>query len=504
MTSAALSLRGVSKSFGDQRALRDVSFDIAEGEIHALVGENGSGKSTLIKVLSGFHEPDAGSEVFVSDHPLQFSNAADSRRRGLRFVHQDLGLIEQFSAIENFGLTSGFHSKLWGIDWAPLTKIAGECLARVGVGLDLNAPVSTLTAVERTALAIARTLDDSDLGTPQLLVLDEPTAALPTEDVQRLFQIVREVAAHGVAVMYVSHRLDEVTGLCTSITALRDGQVVGSGPTSGFDRRSLAELIVGSEVAEDEERRPAPTGQVPLVSVRGLTTTTLRPLDLDIAAGEIVGVVGLDGSGRETLARGFYGDAAGRAVKISVAGVGLATLSPRAAIEAGIGLVLANREPGAAVRSMSVRENLTLAGLGSYVRSGVIDRKLEQERAWKLVGELDIRPRDLERDYATLSGGNRQKVIFGKWLSLAPKLLVLDDPTSGVDIGARRAMYGEIHRTAAEGTAVLVASSDLEDIARLCDRVLVIVDGVVSRVLTGDKITESIMADAMSPGTLEA
>jgi ribose transport system ATP-binding protein len=499
VSNIALTLRNVSKTFGDQRALRDVSFDIAEGEIHALVGENGSGKSTLIKVLSGFHQPDPGSEVLVGDRSLQFSSTEDSRRLGLRFVHQDLGLIEEFSAIENFGLTSGFNTKLLGINWEPLKVIATECLARVGVQFDLNEPVSTLTAVERTALAIARTLDDSELGRPKLLVLDEPTAALPTDDVERLFQIVREVAAQGVAVMYVSHRLDEVTELCTNITALRDGEMVGTGLTSSFDRRSLAELIVGSEVAEDDDRRPAPVGQTPMIIVRGLTTTTLLPFDLDMSAGEIVGIVGLDGSGRETLAKGFYGDANGSAERITVGERSLAELSPRASIAAGIGLVLANREPGAAIRSMSIKENLTLASLGSFVSNGVINDTKEHARAGQLLEELDIRPRDLERDYATLSGGNRQKVIFGKWLSLGPQLLILDDPTSGVDVGARRAMYGEIHRVAAEGTTVLVASSDLEDIVRLCDRVLVLVNGTVSAVLTGADITESKMAEAISP-----
>lgn len=501
MTNVALTLRNVSKTFGDQRALRDVTFDIAEGEIHALVGENGSGKSTLIKIISGFHEPDPGSEVFVDGQSLHFSNTDNSRKLGLRFVHQDLGLIEQFSAIENFGLTSGFNSKLLGINWEPLKKIANQCLARVGVKIDLNAPVSTLTAVERTALAIARTLDDSDLGTPKLLVLDEPTAALPTDDVERLFEIVREVASQGVGVMYVSHRLDEVTELCTNITAIRDGQVVGSGLTSSFDRKSLAELIVGSEVAEDDERRPAPTGKTPLVQVRGLETTTLLPLNLDLAPGEIVGIVGLDGSGRESVARGFYGAAGSRIDKLSVGKVSLTELSPLISIEAGIGLVLANREPGAAIRGMTIKENLTLACLSTFVKNGVIDGKQEDARAAELMTQLDIRPRALERDYATLSGGNRQKVIFGKWLSLEPKLLILDDPTSGVDVGARRAMYGEIHRVAAEGTAVLVSSSDLEDIARLCDRVLVLLNGEVSAVLTGAEITESRMAEAISPHT---
>lgn len=499
MTGSAVSLKSVSKTFGDQRALRDVSFDIAKGEIHALVGENGSGKSTLIKVLSGFHEPDPGSEVFVGDTVLPFSDTEASRKLGLRFVHQDLGLIEQFSVIENFGLTSGFNTGIFGIDWEPLSEIAHACLARVGVTLDLHAQVSTLTAVERTALAIARTLDDSDLGTPKLLVLDEPTAALPTEDAERLFGIVREVASHGVGIMYVSHRLDEVMELCGNVTAIRDGAVVGSGETWEFDRASLAELIVGSQVAEDDARVAPKTGLPPIVQVRGLTTTTLAPLDFDIAPGEIVGVVGLDGSGRETVAHGLYGDAEGRADYVDVAGTRITALSPEASMRAGIGLVLANREKGAAIGGMSIRENLTLVRLVENDRDYLIDRAEEKVQAERLMTELDIRPFDADRDYATLSGGNKQKVIFGKWLLLQPNFLVLDDPTSGVDVGARRGMYGVIQEAAAAGAAVLVASSDVEDIARLCHRVLVLIDGKVSQVLLGDEITESRLAEAVSP-----
>ena len=499
MASVAVSLHNVSKTFGEQRALVDVSFDINEGEIHALVGENGSGKSTLIKVLSGFHAPDPGSAVAVAGAPLQFADTESSRQLGLRFVHQDLGLIEEFSVLENFGLTSGFHSGVLGIDWGPLAAIAQACLARVGVSLDLDAQVSSLTAVERTALAIARTLDDSELGPPKLLVLDEPTAALPTEDAERLFGIVREVAAQGVAIMYVSHRLDEVMELCSRITALRDGVIVGSGRTSEFDRRSLAELIVGAAVAEDDTRVPPDPGLEPVVRIHGLTTSTLAPLYVEILPGEIVGVVGLDGSGRENLARGLVGDAGGAADLFEVAGTAVTSLSPAAAIQAGVGLVLANREAGAAVPGMSIRENLSLVSVSSGRASGIIDRGREAAAAQHMMTELDIRPFDMERDYATLSGGNKQKVIFGKWVGVDPVFLVLDDPTSGVDVGARRAMYGEIQRVAQQGTAVLVASSDVEDIARLCHRALVLIDGVVTRVLVGADITEGELAAAITP-----
>lgn len=499
MTDVALALRGVSKTFGDARALQDVSLTIAAGEVHALVGENGSGKSTLIKILSGFHHPDHGGEVFVAGSPLKLGSPEDSRHSGLRFVHQDLGLIEAFSAIENFGLTSGFPRGTFGIDWAPLRKIATESLARVGVTIDLDAPVSTLSAVERTALAVARCLDDSELGPARLLVLDEPTAALPVDDVERLFEIVREVAARGVAVMYVSHRLDEVTQLCTGITALRDGRVVASTTTAGLDRAGLAALIVGEEIAADDERRPAPTGQPARVSISGLSSTTLRQFDVELAPGEIVGVAGLDGSGRETVASALYGDANGRAETVVIDGEQLESLTPAAAIRAGIALVLANREPGAAVRGMSIAENLTMGDIDGLTRFGVINKAAEKQRVDLWMERLDIRPRVPNRDYAALSGGNRQKVIFGKWLNVEPRLLVMDDPTSGVDIGARKAMYEQVRDVAATGTPVLVASSDLEDLTRLCDRVLVLVDGQVSEQLHGSEISEHRLIVAMSP-----
>ncbi|WP_166867835.1 sugar ABC transporter ATP-binding protein [Salinibacterium sp. ZJ70] len=499
MNQVVLALRGASKTFGSNRALSQVDMDVRRGEVHALVGENGSGKSTLIKILSGYHSPDPGAVVEIDGVPLRLGNPEHSRRAGLRFVHQDLGLIDEFTALENFGVTGGFPTKWSGIDWGRLRGIAEDLLARVGTRVDLDTPVGELTAVERSAVAIARCLDDSERGEAKVLVLDEPTAALPVDDVSRLFDIVREVADRGVAVMYVSHRLDEVMELSQRITVLRDGQRMAAVDTESIDRGKLAELIVGSVVSADDivDRAVDPTDIA--VSVKGYSTTTLRPVDFAVARGEIVGVAGLDGSGRETFARGFVGDAGGRADSLVLAGEAVPTvLSPRAAAENGVALVLANRDEGAAVRGLSIAENITLADLGAVSSRGFVSRKREATKVDKWIEALEIRPAEPERDYGTLSGGNRQKVVFAKWLNVEPRLLVLDDPTSGVDVGARRAMYGQVRDVAVTGVPVVVVSSDLEDLVRLCDRVLVLAGGRIVAELTGEEISEYRMTVEMS------
>lgn len=498
MSGVVLALRGISKTFGGQRALADVDIEIREGEVHALVGENGSGKSTLIKILSGYHQPDPGGTIEVDGDPLRPGSPEESRRAGLRFVHQDLGLIDKFSALENFGVTSGFPRRWWGIDWASLRHTATGLLERVGIRIDLDRPVGELTAVERTGLAIARSLDDTQLGAARLLVLDEPTAALPVDDVDRLFEIVRDVAARGVTVIYVSHRLDEVMQLSDRITVLRDGRVMTTTDTAGLNRDALVSLIVGSDLAADDPVERHPGGGDMAVRARGYATTTVQGVDFTVGRGEILGIAGLDGSGRETFARGLVGDARGSVESLEVGGAFVSRLRPREAASAGIALVLANRDEGAAVRGMSISENITLAGLRAVTTAGFIVAARERTRVARWIEALEIRPAQPRRDYATLSGGNRQKVIFAKWLNIEPRLLVLDDPTSGVDVGARRAMYVQIREVTAGGIPVIVASSDLEDLIRLCDRVLVLVGGRVAAELSGDAITEHRITIEMS------
>jgi len=488
----------LSKTFPGQRALKDVSFEIGRDEIHALVGENGCGKSTLIKCLSGFHEPDPGSRIVIDGEEFQHGSAADARRRGLRFVHQDLGLIGELSAAENVGLASGFAGGTPArIDWREQRRHTRRLLERIGVEFDVDLPVAQLRPVERSALAIARAIDDTH-GDISLLVLDEPSAALPPAECEALFRVVREVVAKGVSVLYVSHRLDEILNLASRVTVLRDGEYQGTFDAAGLDRGRLAELIVGQQVEASAPVPSAPSGQPPLLSVRGLRCDPLAGVDFEVRPGEVLGVAGLSGSGREVLAAAVCG-AVPAQMELTVAGVEhRGPMDPLTAQRVGLALVLPNRHPDAAIPNFTVGENITLGRLSEFSVGGRVDKRREREAVMEWIRRLDVRPPDPNRLYGLLSGGNQQKVLLAKWFGIDPKVIFMDDPTSGVDIGARHAIYDVIRDYARTGAGFVVCSSDMEDFVGVCDRVIALVEGRVAAELTRESVRESELLRAIS------
>ncbi|MDW5592804.1 sugar ABC transporter ATP-binding protein [Conexibacter stalactiti] len=496
-TETLIAIEGVGKTFPGQRALADVSFEIERGEIHALVGENGSGKSTLIKILAGFHEPDPGSRIAVAGEELKALAPADVRRLGLRFVHQDLGLVAELSAAENVGLASGFAKRGPKVDWAGQCRRADALLARIGVEVDVELPVAELRAVERSAIAIARALDELH-GEIRLLVLDEPTAALPPAEVDALFRVLREVLEQGVSILYVSHRLEEILGLADRVTVLRDGRCKGTFPIAGMDRARLAELIVGEEVEADAAQRPPSCAtEERALTVRGMRGAVLDGVGFELRRGEVLGIAGLSGSGREELAAVLTGAAPGQIELVDGDGRTWSGMTPKRAKQLGLALVLANRHPDAAIGQFSIRENVSLAQLPSYVRGGRVRGAQERGAVERWIADLDIRPDDPDRLYSYLSGGNKQKVILAKWLNTSPRVFVMDDPTSGVDIGARHGIYGLVREQAATGAGFVVCSSDLEDFVGVCDRVLALVGGRVAAELSGAEITENRLLQAI-------
>ncbi len=500
MSDVRLRLSGVSKTFPAQRALSEVDLEVRAGEVHALVGENGSGKSTLIKVLSGFHRPDPGSRIEVDGVGLDPGNPAGSLAAGLRFVHQDLGLVDELGAAENVGLTAGFAGKLGRIAWRAHRERVRELIGRVGITVDIDKPAGKLAAVERSAVAIARALDDTH-GAPKVLVLDEPTAALPPAEVDRLMQVITELRDRGVSIIYVSHRLGEVLGIADRLTALRDGQSLGTFDAAGMDEASLAELIVGrpvSEIGRRQQLRAVPDAAEPVLAVRALRTDLLRRVDLSVRPGEVLGVAGIAGSGREDLAPALGGALAADLELTLGATTSTGALSVRQARRRGIALVLPNSHPAAAVREQSVAENIGLARPDAVARRGWIARHREREVAREWIQRLDVAPNDPDRPYGLLSGGNKQKVALARGLIGTPRVLVLDEPTSGVDIGARQSIYRLVRELAVAGTPSIVCSADLDDLVGMADRVLVLVDGVVADELVGDAVTEAGLLAAMA------
>ena len=494
----AVHCRSLGVSFGAVRALHDVSLDLAAGRIHALVGQNGSGKSTLVKILAGVHDSDGGS-IAMDGEEFDPRRPGEARLRGLRFVHQDLGLVDSLDVVENLALGRGYDVRFpRRISWRHERRQAHAALTDLGYDLDVRSLVGSLRASERTGIAIARALDGWE-SAARLLVLDEPTASLPEAEVARLFDVVRTIRARGVGVIYVSHHLDEVLAIADRVTILRDGARVGTFAAEDLDHDRMVELIVGRGAAGSGEqsvspaRDPAspgaPSEYEPSLIVEDLSGVVLRGVSLRVGAGEIVGVAGLTGSGREELGPALFG-AAGRSGSVSVAGRVVPADRPDLAIEAGLGFVPADRKSVGLVASMVVRENVTLADLRPYVRGGLLRHRAERSDVDTWLGVLDVRPRDQTLGTMRLSGGNQQKVLLARWLRIRPRMLVLDEPTQGVDVGAKAEIHRRIVAAAHDGAGVLVCSTDTAELVRVCDRVLVMQRGGIGAELVGRDISE--------------
>jgi ribose transport system ATP-binding protein len=472
----------ISKTFPGQRALDDVSITLNRGEICALVGENGSGKSTLIKILAGFYEADPGGTVTFGGHTISVDGrhgAGSEWRDHVRFIHQDLGLVESLGALDNLALGNGFETGFGGrIRWRRETARARELFDEFGLDFDLRAPVATLSGVERTMIAVARALRDFE-SSEGLLILDEPTAALPISEVEFLFAAVRRLAARGASVLFVSHRLEEVMQLADRVIALRDGRLVGDRPAAGLDHQALIGMIIGRSLEGLYPQDHPDSSQVRL-RARGLVGRRIDGIDLEVRAGEILGVGGLNSSGRDELADLLFGLGEVDAEEIVIDGETVDLHSPRAAMRHGVALVPSNRAKRGMIGLHSVRENVTLPALRPIVRAGLVNRRRERDEVLLWCGRVNLDPMLIERPLAQYSGGNQQKAVIAKWLRRVPNVLLLDEPTQGVDIGAKAAVYELIVEAAAAGAAVVVCSSDNEELAELSDRVIVLSDGRIS------------------------
>ena len=490
---AALTVTGMSKSFAGPRVLNDVSLSIEPGEIRALVGENGSGKSTLIKILAGFHLPDEGSAE-VDGQPLPLGDGASSETLGLRFVHQDLGLVNNLDAVDNMALGVGYPSFRGGIRWRQERKRARKALADLGYHFDVRRTVDRLAMSERTALAVARAMGPRQ-AQPKVLVLDEPTANLPAAEAERLFQLAKRVADSGVAVIFVSHHFDEVFGLAQSVTVLRDGQHVITRPVAGLTEDGLIELVIGRQLEQVHHDAKAAERKAIVLEVGGLGCGVLDHVDLAVHAGEIVGVAGITGSGRDEVARALFGGLE-RSGEVKINGVVVPPLRPDRAMAMGMGLVPAERHANAAFMASTLRENITVVRPGTHWRGGILRKSAERSDVAKWLERLDVRPRKPEFTMADLSGGNQQKVVLARWMRLEPKVLVLDEPTQGVDVGAKSDIHTLIDEAAAQGTAVLVASTDHEELVRLCHRVLVMRRGRIAEEISGGRMDHDVITAA--------
>ncbi|MGM0931767.1 MAG: sugar ABC transporter ATP-binding protein [Actinomycetota bacterium] len=502
MRAEALRFENVSKTFGDIRVLHDVTLGLEQGAVCCLLGHNGSGKSTFIKVLAGFHEADPGARVIedgIPAVPLTAETSAPWRNR-LKFIHQDLGLVDNLGVLDNLALGRGFSTGRFGrILWHVERARAVVYFNRLGLHLDLNQPVRDLSAVERTAVAVVRALLDLDEDRG-VLVLDEPTASLSAPEAEQLYDIVRRLTAGGVAVLLVTHRLSEVEALADHVVVLRDGRVVVDTAGRELSQSQLLEYITGEpmEYAEPIGSNTTIRADAPeVLRIAELCGSSLSEFHLTLHAGEIVGVAGLNGSGRDELAGLIFGVVESEGCRIEVNGQVLARNSPRASIRSGMALVPANRARYGLVRGHTVRENASLTQLSALSKRGLINPRRERSEAIRWMSAVDLPATYLEHHIEQLSGGSQQKVVLAKWLRREPQVLLLDEPTQGVDVAAKRSIHRRITRAAAEGAAVLMCSSDNEELAELASRVLVLRDGHVSAELQGDALTDKALTEAM-------
>ncbi|WP_020109985.1 sugar ABC transporter ATP-binding protein [Nocardia sp. 348MFTsu5.1] len=494
----ALDAQNVSKSFPGGLALACFSLQVKRGEVHALVGENGSGKSTFIKVLSGYHNPDPGAEIYIGGEHLETGSAHSTRDLGCRFVHQDVGLIETETVLDNLYLDVGFPTRFGTIRTRAARNRASEILAEVGLDIDPRVSVSTLTPAMKTGVAVARAIREDENRKATLLVLDEPTATLPDDEVQQLLKIVRHIASAGVGVIYVTHRLDEVFEIAQNITILRDGNIVDSVPCSDLNRKQLVNLLVGSEFDEahaETEAIRVTNGEV-VLQVRDLEASAVDDVSFDVAAGSIVGIAGITGSGREAILGSIYGANRRYGGEVDVAGKRLRPMRPDLATKAGVAYIPPDRRAGA-VLTLSAAENVSLSNLAPLWDNWRISPKRESAETTEWFDDLDVRPRGGEkRPLSTFSGGNQQKLIFAKWLRRNPVLFLLDEPTQGVDIAAKSSLHHQLIEAAAGGAAVVVSSSDVDELASLCHRVIVLKNGRITADLSGPQITVPAISHA--------
>jgi ribose transport system ATP-binding protein len=494
MMADALRIEHLSKTFAGQIALYDVSLDVAAGEVHALVGQNGSGKSTLIKILAGYHHPDPGwGQAWVNGSPLELGDGAAASAAGIRFVHQDLGLVGMLNAIDNLAITAGYDTS-WGrrIRWRAEASRTREALATLGLSdLDVKAPVQTLPPSQRTAIAIARALVGWEDGA-SLLILDEPTATLPGPDVRRLFDVIHRLRERGVSILYVSHHLDEVFELADRVTVLRDGVRRATMAVGELDHDGLVELMVGHRI-DNVGSTDSTIGTTPVLTVRGLCGSTVRGLDLDVMPGEIVGLAGITGSGREHVLGLIVGQTPRDEGEITLEGRSIENYRPRQAMSTGVAFVPAERALRGTIGPMTVRENLTITDVGRFVKAMRLSRRAEVAETASWIERLRVKTSSIESPIGSLSGGNQQKVMFGKALRMSPRMLLLDEPTQGVDIGAKDQIHSLVEQAAAEGVATLIASTDTDELVRLCNRVIVLVDGHAVATLGGPEMTAELI-----------
>jgi ABC-type sugar transport system ATPase subunit len=489
-----IELRGATKSFAGITVLNDVSFDMRPGEVHALLGENGAGKSTMIKIMAGLYQPDAG-EIRVNGNTVRFATPREAHAAGIATVHQELLLFPELTVAENIFLGQAPKTRWGALDWPRMRRRARELLDSLdSPELDIDAKVGTLSVANRQRVEIARALSQD----ARVVIMDEPTAALAEADVQRLMDIVRRLKERGVAIVYVSHRLPEIFALADRVTVLRDGNHVGTSHISEVDEAKLVSMMVGRSIDRLYPKKQGESGgsilELKDVSYRGI----VRNISFDLKSGEILGIAGLVGSGRTELALTIFGITPATSGQILIAGRPVTIASPEAARDLGIAYVPEDRGTQGLIRTQTIAENVAIANLRHLTRGLIVDAALVRSAAEKAIQRFGIRARGPDQLVRQLSGGNQQKVVLGKWLTTNPRILIMDEPTRGIDVGAKAEIHLLMRKLAGDGMAILMISSELPEVLGMSDRVLVMNAGRIVAAFDRAEATPEAVGAAMT------
>ena len=499
----ALLAEHLSKSFGGAKALDDVALSIRGGEVHGLLGQNGSGKSTLIKVLSGFHAPEPGARLEIYGQPVQMPlGAGQFRRLGLAFVHQHLGLVASMTVLENLRIGDLASRSSGYISWDKERRRALETFKRFGLKIDPMAQVGAIPQIDRALLAIVRAFQDiraerAHHGNPGILFLDEPTPFLPKEGVDQLFSLVRGIVADGASVVFVSHDVDEVIEITDRATVLRDGIVADTLVTADSAKDKFVETIIGSKIEPFQAEHQDLLDRTPEIEISAMTGGSVQDVSIQIHSGEVLGLTGLLGSGFSEVPYLAIGAAAATtgALRLPSGTVSLAEMTPGRALAHRIALLPADRQGAGGIGELSVTDNVTLPVLSRFRSALGLDRRRMRTATRDLGVTYDVRPNAPLMKFQDLSGGNQQKALLAKWLQTGPALLLLDEPTQGVDVGARQQVFEAIKQVADQGAAVVCASTDYEQLAVICDRVLIFARGRIVQQLVGADVTKQRIAE---------
>lgn len=483
-----LEIKGLTKQFPGVKALDNVDFTVKAGEVHALMGENGAGKSTLIKILTGIYEKDAGTMIF-DGKKVNFQNAKQAQDAGISTIYQELNLIPQLSVAENLYL--GRQPLTGGrVDWKKINSQAETFLNDLGICIDVKRKLNTFSTAIQQMVAIARGISLQ----AKLMIMDEPTSSLGDKEVEILFELIRKIKHKGVATVFVSHRLDEIFEICDTATILRDGKLVETVPVESLTKYDLITKMIGKDAGTVINRKNdrKNVGNKILLEVKDVSRgVKVRGIDLTIHEGEIVGLAGLLGSGRTEFVRALFAADKMESGIVSMEGKQILIRSPRMAVKKGIGFVSEDRKAEGIIPNLSVKENMTLTILPKVSRFSWINKRLEKEKVDLFFEKLRVKTSGYEQSIRNLSGGNQQKVILARWMATAPKLLIMDEPTRGIDVGAKAEIEQLIQEMAQAGISILLISSELEELIRNCDRIAVIRDGRKITELSGNNMTEN-------------